>query len=176
MCLLVSLTDLQSEIHKCFFHTQPDVALLCSRGVLWHRNTNRNNLSPPFTTLLMRSVTVTQMVKAADMWYDTAPPQCWSDLLWIMVKILRRKNVPFVFVSKILPGVFFSIATIRRFDCVDGRWGEVGSNMDAKPNSIQIFFPIFLPFFCLAIENTHNVSPQRTIYLFIYPFLPHHVA
>lgn len=51
---------------------------------------------------------------------------------------------------------------------VENKGAEVGS----EQNLSQILFLCF----CFTIENTHIISPQRTIYLFIYPFLPHHVA
>lgn len=66
-------TDLQSETHKCFFHTQPDVTNsppLCAFN--WHRNTNSGNLSPLSLTPLLRSVAVTQMVTAVDLWLDSS--------------------------------------------------------------------------------------------------------
>lgn len=61
--------DLQWEIHNSFFQTQPDIIHsppLCAFN--WHRNTNSSNLSP--LSLTLKSVAVTQMVTAVDLWLD----------------------------------------------------------------------------------------------------------
>lgn len=75
--------------------------------------------------------------------------------------------------KKYFLGCFFSIATIKSvYKSKMCLWGEVGSNIDAKPNSIQIFIYLFCPFFVWLLK-THIMYPRRELftYSFIHSFL-----
>lgn len=169
MCLLVSLTDLQSEIHKRFFHTQPDAGLPSSCGVLWHRNTNRNNLSPPIMTLLMRSVTVNQMVKATfnmtlTQFWCSRPRQCNN---WFILHF----NIDF----KEKSALIMTIGNVSRcthvfFYVMLTKWsGEIDSNKYCETQSNPHTFRLFL--FGHWKHTLLNPSRELFTHSFIHSFL-----